>query len=226
VTTSRLRSGRIEVALHTLRDAEGPTLLCLHALGGRAADFAELAPHWSGRVLALDFAGHGASARPRGASYTPELLAGDADAALAHAGGPVRLLGVGVGAYVALLLAGARPAQVPAAYLLPGRGLEGGGAMPRFYVDADAQRTESARLLEAAAHRDAPGADPMARVLDSDPRPPDYARAFADAARRLLLAEDGALRPPWWEQAREAAGALRAPMDVRAGLGMLRAGVD
>jgi pimeloyl-ACP methyl ester carboxylesterase len=209
--------------MHALRDVPGPTLLCLHALGGRASDFAELAPHWPGRVLALDFAGHGASARPRGASYTPELLAGDADAALAHAG-PACVLGVGVGAYVALLLAGARPAQVEAAYLLPGRGLAGGGAMPRFYFDADAQRVEAAALLDAIARRDAPGTDPMTRVLESDPRPPDYARAFADAARRLLLAEDGDVRPPWWEMARESASALRAPADPRAGLAMLASG--
>jgi pimeloyl-ACP methyl ester carboxylesterase len=223
---TKLRSARIEVALHTLRDAPGPTLLCLHALGGRASDFAELAPHWPGRVLALDFAGHGASARPRGGAYTPELLAGDADAALAQAGGSAYLLGVGVGAYVALLLAGARADRIPAAYLLPGRGLTGGGAVPRFYVEADAQRVEATALLEAAERRDAPGTDPMTRLLENDPRPPDYARVFADAARRLLLAEDGELRPPWWELAREAAGALRAPADVRAGLVMMRGSVD
>jgi len=78
----RLTSGRTEIALHELRADAGPTLLCLHALRGQAADFAELAPAWPGRVLALDFAGHGASGRPRGGSYTPELLAGDVDAAL------------------------------------------------------------------------------------------------------------------------------------------------
>ena len=62
------RSGRVEIALHTLHEQQGPTLLCRPALGGRAADFAELAPHWHGRVLAPDFIGHGASARPRGAN--------------------------------------------------------------------------------------------------------------------------------------------------------------
>jgi hypothetical protein len=66
----------------------------------------------------------------------------------------------------------------------------------------------------------------MLRVLESDARPVDYARSFADAARRLLLGEDGALRPPWWEAARESASALRAPADVRAGLTMLRGSVD
>lgn len=220
----RLRSARCEVALHTLREGDGPTLLCLHALRGRAADFAELAPQWPGRVLALDFAGHGASQRPRGAGYTPELLAGDADAALEHAGGEVCVIGAGLGAYVALLVAGARPARVRAAYLLPGAGLEGGGALPRTQLAGEPLRSEVAALLEAAAQGEAPGPDPMLRMLEGDPRPPDYARAFADAAARLLLAEDGALRPPWWETLRESAAALRAPADPRAGLAILASG--
>jgi pimeloyl-ACP methyl ester carboxylesterase len=221
----RLRSGRTEVVLHTLRDAEGPTLLCLHALRGRAADFAELAPHWPGRVLALDFSGHGASDRPRGGSYTPELLAGDADAALAHTGNAC-VLGVGLGAYVALLLAGGRPSRVQAAYLLPGAGLEGSRTLPHTIVSGEALRAEVARLLEAASHRDAPGFDPMVCALDADPRPPDYARAHADAATRLLFGEDGDLRPPWWEMSRESAAALRAPSDPRAGLTMLYASAE
>jgi len=221
----KLASGRHEVALHLLRDDAGPTLLCLHALRGRASDFAELAPAWPGRVLALDFAGHGSSDHPRGGSYTPELLASDADVALAHASGEVRVVGVGVGAYVALLLAGARPAAVRAAYLLPGAGLEGGGAT-RSQLDAEAWRREADALVDAAAHREDAGCDPMVRLLDGDARPPDYARSFADAATKLLLGEDGSLRPIWWEAAREAASALRAPADPRAGLTLLRAGVD
>jgi len=216
----RIRSGRIEVALHTLRDAPGPTLLCLHALRGRGADFAELASEWPGRVLALDFAGHGDSDRPRGASYTPELLAGDADAALAHLG-TACLAGVGVGAYVAMLLAGARPASVPAAVLLPGAGLEGSRTLPHTLVPGDVLRKEVSERIEAARHRDASGFDPMVRLLDTDPRPPDYARAHADRANRLLLAEDGELRPIWWEAVRESAAALRAPADPRAALAVL-----
>ncbi len=224
----RLTSGRIEVALHELRADAGPTLLCLHALWGQAADFAELAPVWPGRVLALDFAGHGASQRPRGASYTPELLAGDADAALAHVAeaGPVRIVGFGLGAYVALLVAGARPERVRAAYLLPGAGLEGGGPAPRSQLAGEALHAEVAGLLDAAAQREMAGCDPMVRTLDADPRPPDYARSFADGTARLLLGEDGSLRPPWWEAVRESAPALRAPADPRAGLTLLRAGVD
>jgi pimeloyl-ACP methyl ester carboxylesterase len=222
----RLKCGRHGLALESLREGPGPTLLCLHALRGRGADFAELAPVWPGRVLALDFSGHGASDRLRGAGYTPELLVADADAALAHAGGEACVVGTGLGAYVALLLAGARPQRVRGAYLLPGAGLEGGGALPRTHLDAEALAREVALLLEASAQREAPACDPMVRLLDNDARPPDYARSFADAATRLLLAEDGELRPTWWEAAREAAPALRAPADPRAGLALLRAGVD
>ena len=220
----RLKSGRHQVALATLREGPGPTLVCLHALRGRGADFGELAPVWPGRVLALDFSGHGASDRLRGGGYTPELLAADADAALEHAGGTVCVVGVGLGAWVALLLAGARPQRVRGAYLLPGAGLEGGGAVPRTQLDADALAREAAALLEAAAQREAPGCDPMVRLLDNDARPPDYARSFADAARRLLLAEDGGPLPAWWEAARESASALRAPADPRAGLALLASG--
>jgi pimeloyl-ACP methyl ester carboxylesterase len=216
----RLRSGRIEVALHRLRDAPGPTLLCLHALRGRGADFAELSNAWPGRVLALDFSGHGESDRPRGAAYTPELLAGDADAALAHAG-TACLVGVGLGAYVALLLAGARPASVPAAYLLPGAGLEGSRTLPHTRIPSDELCKEVSELLEAARQREGSGFDPMVRLLEGDPRPPDTARAYADAANRLLLAEDGELRPIWWEAVRESASALRAHADPRAGLAVL-----
>ena len=218
---TRLRSGRIEIALHTLREAPGPTLLCLHALRGRGADFAGLADAWPGRVLALDFAGHGDSDRPRGAAYTPELLAGDADAALAHAGSAC-LVGVGLGAYVALLVAGARPASVPAALLLRGAGLEGSRTLPHTLLSSDALRKEVSELLEAARQRDAASDfDPMVRLLDADPRPPDYARAHADRANRLLLAEDGELRPIWWEAVRESPSALRAPADARAGIAIL-----
>lgn len=210
----RIASGRGEVALHELRAGAGPTLLALHALGGTAQDFAALAAHWPGRVLALDFAGHGASAWTRGGSYSPELHAACADDALLEAG-DAYLVGAGLGAYVALLLAGARAKQVPAALLLPGRGLEGGGAAPRF------DRPPELDLLLATEAAARPDFDPMLRACETDPRPPDYARPYADAARRLLLAEDGAARPPWWQAARNASASETAPGDPVAALGRL-----
>ena len=72
-------------------------------------------------------------------------------------------------------------------------------------------------MLDAAAAAPRPAFDPMLRACETDPRPPDYARAFADAARRLLFAEDGGARPPWWEAARGAACAERAPADPAGG---------
>jgi hypothetical protein len=106
---------------------------------------------------------------------------------------------------------------VEAALLLPGAGLEGGGPRPD-----PSRRVDAGTVLEnlERAERD-PGAGPLLRHVEVDIRPPEYAAAFARAARRLLLAEDGAARPPWWEAAREAPGAERAPADVGAALAHL-----
>jgi hypothetical protein len=64
----------------------------------------------------------------------------------------------------------------------------------------------------------------MLLACESDPRPPDYARHYADAVQRLLLAEDGGARPPWWEAARGAAHAEAAPSDAAGGLRQLLGG--
>jgi pimeloyl-ACP methyl ester carboxylesterase len=201
----------VSIALHALRETEGPALLCLHAVGGSARDFREAAQRWPGPVYALDFAGHGDSGPLRGGGYHPELLAGDADAALARVG-PAHLAGAGVGAYVALLLAGGRPDAVAGALLLPGAGLAGGGVAP------DESQGE-ARWMDV----DPPlaGCDPAVRRLERDPRPPDYAEAFAQAARRLLLAEGDFPRPPWWEAVRACPTSAPAPGDLAGGLARL-----
>jgi len=192
-----LRHGRVRLALHPLRAGSGPALLHLHALHSSAARLAVPAVDWPGAVFAIDFGGHGRSGWIAGGAYTPELLAGDADAALARIG-PACLAGEGIGAYVALLLAGARPELVPAVLLLPGAGLEGGGPLPDFSERPDPEWAERASRPTAA--RAATGeADPLVCALERDARPVDYAEAFAARARRLVLAEDGGPRPAWWE---------------------------
>ena len=206
----RLAHGSVSLALHELRDAPGPTLLCLHAAGGSAADFAGVA--WPGRVFALDFAGHGASDRLRSGAYLPETIAGDADAALAHVG-PACLVGAGSGAYVALLLAAARRDAVAAALLLPGAGFEGGGADP----DPARADADDWNVLAPAP----PGCDPGVMRLARDLRPPDYAEAFAVAARRLLCAPPEGAAPPWWEAVRRTANAIDAPADRARALALL-----
>jgi pimeloyl-ACP methyl ester carboxylesterase len=204
----RLHHARTALELHELSDREGPALLLLHALGGSSADWSEAPALWRGRVFALDFSGHGRSAWVRGGVYAPELLAGDADTALAQIGGAV-LAGAGIGAYVALLLAGGRRDRVPAALLLPGRGLEGGGPQPDF------DRDVLTPVLPGAGPPLPSGCDPLCCALQCDVRPPDYVAPFAAAARRVLLFDDSGARPPWWERVRQSPAARSIAGDVR-----------
>ena len=115
-----------------------------------------------------------------------------------------------------LLLAGARAARVPGTLLLPGRGLEGGGPEPSPDRALQIRGDEALRLLDAAVAQPRPGFDPLLRTCETDVRPRDYALAYAAAARRLVLAEDGRARPPWWEAARGAACAESAPRSPQA----------
>lgn len=192
-----LLHGRVELALHTLRaeagagDAGVHPLLLLHGLGERSPGSVppEVAS-WPGAVHALDFTGHGASSVPPGGGYTCEILMADADAALGHLG-PVTIVGRGLGAYIALLIAGGRPVDVRGAILLDGPGLTGGGSSPTSphveSIDPDAVCPP----------------DPWALAeLTRDPRPPDYATAFVrQAAHFSGLAEPVTVcaigRPPW-----------------------------
>lgn len=187
----RLVHGRVEVALHALREGTGPRLLFLHELGGRAQDLDR--PHleaWPGSIWGLDFTGHGDSDRPPGGGYTPEALLGDADVAVSVLE-EVTLLGAGIGAWVALLLAGSRPRQIRGAILTAGRGLTGGGADP------------SATPVLAAPEPSRNSTDPFAELeLSTDVRPIGYAGMFARQAHHLgevspplSLAPDA--RAPW-----------------------------
>jgi len=214
-----LRHARVTLALHAFAAGEGAPLLLLHGLGGSAKDWRSAPIDWPGAVYALDFSGHGESAWVLGGAYTPELLVGDADAALAHLG-TAHIAGAGLGAWVALLLAGTRPERVPGALLLPGAGLAGGGALPDFESAGEGWILESSR----APRGDGPH-DPLARSLDHDLRPIDYAEAFAVRARRLLLAEGGDARPPWWEAVAKTATAERlSSSEIRSGLQHLARG--
>ncbi|HUI25478.1 MAG TPA: alpha/beta fold hydrolase [Candidatus Kryptonia bacterium] len=211
----RLTHGRLALELHEVTRGDGPSLLLLHALYSSSAQWSEAPIAWPGSVYALDFCGHGRSDWVGGGAYYSELLVADADVALAHIGRAV-VVGAGLGAYVALLLAGGRPDLVPAALLLPGAGLAGGGPLPDF---------AGRRLPMDQPTRDEPAGthDPLVRVLDRDVRPPDYVEPFARAAHRLLLEEDGSTRPPWWEAVRAAPAAELAPPELSLALARLAA---
>lgn len=169
-----LTHNRIRLALHNLRGGQGRPLLLLHGLGERSPERAhdELSV-WPGPIHALDFTGHGASGLPRGGGYTSELLMADADAALARLG-EATVVGRGLGAYIALLLAGGRPKQVRGAVLRDGPGLAGGGS-----------GSTSSFIPSVDAGQPAPP-DPFALVeLATDIRPPDYACTFARQAAQF-----------------------------------------
>ncbi len=177
VETVILPHMRVELALHRLSDNSGGgrPLLLLHGLGeatpGRVPRWADL---WPGPVWGLDFTGHGRSTVPRGGGYTPEVLMSDADAALGHLG-EATVAGRGLGAYVALQLAGARPREVRGAVLADGPGFYGGGVGP-----ADPM------LVELSVPESPSAPDPWALVeLAHDIRPADYATDFVRQAAQL-----------------------------------------
>jgi pimeloyl-ACP methyl ester carboxylesterase len=173
-------------------------LLLLHELGGRSPQAAPPeAASWPGEVWALDFTGHGASTLPAGGGYTAEILMADADVALASLG-EATVAGWGLGAYVALLIAGARPALVKGAVVSDGLGLEGGGP-------------QGGSMLTRPDFEPGGPPDPFAlRELANDARPPKYAELFARQAVQMSgvvdpIAVAARARPPWL------AGALGYP---------------
>jgi pimeloyl-ACP methyl ester carboxylesterase len=186
-----LQHNRIRLALHTLRAGEGRSLLLLHGLGERSPTTVPMElSEWPGPVYALDFTGHGQSTIPTSGGYTCELLMADVDVALTRLHSAT-LVGRGLGAYVALLIASSRPQRVRGAILRDGPGLAGGGSSfnSPYIPYVDPKRT-------------APP-DPYALIeLATDVRPQDYASGFARQAAQfsglsqplMVCARE---RPPW-----------------------------
>lgn len=185
-----LRHNKVELALHRLRDGDGHPLLLLHGLGEISPKTVpEWANAWPGPITALDFTGHGLSTVPRGGGYTAEILLADADAALAELG-KATVVGRGLGAYIALMLAGARAAEVRGAVLCDGAGLVGGPVGP----------TSQSFVMIPPSGRPP---DPYALFeLSRDLRPPDYAALFVRLAVESSgldepIAVAAVVRPPW-----------------------------
>lgn len=192
MTITYLTHNKIRLALHEVHNGTGRPLLLLHGLGEQSpSEVPQVAAGWTGPVMALDFTGHGASTVPAGGGYSAEILLGDADVALAHLG-EATVLGRGIGGYIGLMLAGARPTQVRGAVICDGPGLWGGPTGPT-----------STSFVTLADVRTSP--DPYALLeLSRDLRPRDYAALFA----RLALEHSGleepitvasVVRPPWLE---------------------------
>jgi pimeloyl-ACP methyl ester carboxylesterase len=201
-----LRHSKIDLALRRLRDGAGRPLLLLHGLGERSPEEPPAVVRaWPGPVFALDFTGHGGSTVPKGGGYTAECLMGDADAAIAELG-EVTVRGRGLGAWVALLVAGARPRQVRGAILSDGPGLAGGGPRPG---------TPTIAWVDPRA---VSPPDPFALVeLSRDVRPPEYAAAFVRLANELSgLARPVTVcaveRPDWLRAVVEEPGVEVSPL--------------
>lgn len=188
-----LRHHRVHLALHRVAPGDDPSfrpLLLLHGLGERTPTQVPDEVHWPGPVFGLDFTGHGRSSVPVGGGYTSEILVGDVDAALERLG-QVTILGRGLGAYIGLLIAAARPAQVIGTVLADGPGLVGGGIHPG-----------SPSIAYPAPHAE-PLPDPFALLeLADDVRPPDYAQTYvrfvverSSLERPITVAS--VVRPAW-----------------------------
>lgn len=182
MNTVTLRHNRIDLALHVLRpeplDPSTPSrpLLLLHGLGDRSpAEVPAWVASWPGSIAALDFTGHGASTCPNSGGYSPETLMADVDHALAYLTDDdpdrsITILGRGLGAYVALQIAGARSSQIHGAILADGPGLAGGPTGPSsqavFSLQSDGSTPDPYALVE----------------LGRDLRPGDYAVSFVNLA--------------------------------------------
>ncbi len=189
--TTYLTHLRVQLALHELRPGRGRPLLLLHGLGERSSVHRlDTVDAWPGPIVGLDFTGHGASTVPVGGGYSCEALMGDADAAIGHLG-PVTILGRGLGAYIALLVAGARAADVCGTILTDGPGLTGGGSGPQLHPPS----------WVPTGPRRAP--DPHALTeLSRDVRPADYATQFTRLATSMSPLEfpvtiAAVTRPTW-----------------------------
>lgn len=202
-----LQHNQTTLALHQLSDGPGRSLLLLHGLGECTPT--EVPPHlvgWPGPIWGLDLTGHGESTVPPGGGYTAELLLADVDHALGSLE-TITVLGRGLGAYLALLIAGARPAQVHGAILFDGPGLVGGGVRPG-----------SAWVADLSVGPDAVAPDPFALAeLSRDVRSPDYAMTY------VRLATEGSelahpicvstvSRPEWLVAVAEDPGVLDLPL--------------
>ena len=124
----RLDVDGVSLALDDTGPADGPALLCLHAIGHDAGDFAHLATRLGDRyrVLALDWPGQGRSGpdgQPATAARYEALARGVLDALGVR---DVVLIGNSIGGAAALRLAVSDAARVRGLVLANPGGLDGG----------------------------------------------------------------------------------------------------
>lgn len=113
----RIRSGDLDIAWYEAGHSDGCPILLVHGFAS-TAHVNWVFPGWiktlgsaGYRVLALDNRGHGQSDKPHDpAAYSPEKMAGDAEALLGELGiGSAHVMGYSMGARISAFLAMARP---------------------------------------------------------------------------------------------------------------------
>jgi pimeloyl-ACP methyl ester carboxylesterase len=199
-----LTHANVRLALHRLADGDGGThpLLLVHGLGEATPEAVPaVAAGWPGPVFGLDLTGHGVSTVPSGGGYSAEVLMADVVTALLHLDGAT-VVGRGLGAYVALLAAGARPDLVRGVVLADGPGMI-------------AASTGPGSPMVPLADLSAPAPpDPFALAeLARDIRAPDYAAVFVrmallGSALEHPVAVAAVNRPPWMQAVVDEPGVL------------------
>lgn len=201
MSTVTLTHNRVSLALHELRPASTShrPLLLLHGLGEcTPATVPDDLESWTGAIWGLDFTGHGESTIPVGGGYTAEVLIGDVDAALNHLG-EATIIGRGLGGYLALLAAGARPRAVQGAIITDGPGLSGG--------PNDAIAPQVVRLVDDRRAPDSYALHELSRDVRSAEYAVDFVRmAVANSGLAEPINVAAVFRPPWLDAVAAAPG--------------------
>lgn len=156
------RPGADDPVILCCEDAgDGPPIVCVPGLGDVNWVWRKIIPAFSGahRVVAVEPRGHGRSSSPRG-KYALSDMASDLWEAAARLGveRPV-LIGDGLGARTALLLAMERP-DWPAALVLIGAGAAPAGRRARRGVAERIHLAEARDMREAYRNRKSEGREP------------------------------------------------------------------
>jgi pimeloyl-ACP methyl ester carboxylesterase len=198
---------------YTVRGHAGPPVVLLHGLGSSSADWpaqhAALEPRY--RVVAVDLPGHGGSPLPRG-PLTIERMAGAVAAVLDRLdAGPAHVLGLSLGACVALRLALGTPGGVRSLTLVnPFARVQMTGA-------ADLARLGLRLILLGAAPMATVAAHVAGRLFPWPEQRALYESAVASLAATPRRAYFAAMRALAQFDARGQIGAIRQPTLIVSG---------
>jgi 3-oxoadipate enol-lactonase len=197
---------------YTLRGCSPPAVVLLHGLGSSSADWPEqhavLETRY--RVVAVDLPGHGRSSLPEG--LTVESMARDVAGLLARLGeGPAHVLGLSLGACVALRLALTAPARVRSLTLVnPFARVQPAGP-------GDAARLALRLILLGTAPMSAVAAHVARRLFPWPEQRALYEGAVASLARTSRRTYFAAMRALARFDARGQVAAIRHPTLIVAG---------